>query len=127
MADCTVAVQCRKCRSSGMTVSEKTPQIFRPLLPAKYVTVFSGRRDALKVRCDLTDRHTGRHNNYSNPRCVCMLRVRDAKPQIFIGIISQSILAKRNLKKIVSATVQLPSSVKIKTAHSKTEARKDGL
>ena len=41
-------------------VSEKTPQILRPPLPAEYVTVFSGRTDAPEVRCDLTDRHTDR-------------------------------------------------------------------
>ena len=39
-------------------VSEKTPQIFGPPLPAEYVTVFSGRTDAPEVRCDLTDRQT---------------------------------------------------------------------
>ena len=41
-------------------VSEKNPQIFRPPLPAKYVTVFSGRTDTAEVRCDLTDRQTHR-------------------------------------------------------------------
>ena len=30
-------------------VSEKSPQIFRPPLPAEYVTVFSGRTDAPEV------------------------------------------------------------------------------
>ena len=39
-------------------VSEKTPQIFLPPLPAEYVTVFSGRTDAPEVRCDLTDTQT---------------------------------------------------------------------
>ena len=41
-------------------VSEKTPQKFRPPLPAECVTVFSGRTDASGVRYDLTDRHTDR-------------------------------------------------------------------
>ena len=36
-------------------VSEKTPQIFGPPLPAEYVTVLSG--DIPEVRCDLTDTH----------------------------------------------------------------------
>ena len=48
-------------------VSEKTPQIFRPPLPAEYVTAFSGRKDDPEVRCDLTDRQTDRHDDYSNP------------------------------------------------------------
>ena len=39
-------------------VLEKTPQIFRPSSPAKFVTVFLGRTDAPEVRCDLTDTHT---------------------------------------------------------------------
>ena len=42
-------------------VSEKTPQIFRPPLPAEYVTVFSWPTDTPEVRCDLkrqTDRTT---------------------------------------------------------------------
>ena len=34
-------------------VSEKTAQIFGPPLPAEYVTVFSGRTDALDVSCDI--------------------------------------------------------------------------
>ena len=38
-------------------VSEKSSQIFRPPLPAEYVTVFSGRTDVPEVRCDLTDTH----------------------------------------------------------------------
>ena len=38
-------------------VSEKTPQILRPPLPAEYVTVFSGRTSAPEVRCELTDTH----------------------------------------------------------------------
>ena len=46
-------------------VSEKTPQIFWPLLLAEYVTVFSGRTDTPEVRCDLTDTHT--QTNHSNP------------------------------------------------------------
>ena len=41
-------------------VSEKSPQIFRPSLPVEYVTEFSGRTDAPKVRCDLTDTQTDR-------------------------------------------------------------------
>ena len=41
-------------------VSEKTPQIFSPLLPAEYVTAFSGQTDAPEVRFDLTDRQTDR-------------------------------------------------------------------
>ena len=44
----------------------KSPQIFRPLLPAEYVTVFSGQTDAPEVRFDLTDRQTDRPN-YTNP------------------------------------------------------------
>ena len=47
-------------------VLEKTPQIFRPPLPAEYMTVFSGRTDAPEVRCDLTDRQT-HTDDYSNP------------------------------------------------------------
>ena len=39
-------------------VSEKTPQIFRPMLPAKYAAPFSGRTEAPEVRCRLTDRQT---------------------------------------------------------------------
>ena len=31
---------------SNGAFSEKTPQIFRPSLPAEYVTAFSGRTDA---------------------------------------------------------------------------------
>ena len=49
-------------------VSEKSLQIFRPPLPAEHVTVFSGRTDALEVRCDLTDRHT-------DPTTVTLLRM----------------------------------------------------
>ena len=41
-------------------VSEKTPQIFSPSLPAEYVTAFSGRTDTPEVRCDLTDKQTDR-------------------------------------------------------------------
>ena len=43
-------------------VSEKTPQIFRPPLPAESVTVFSGPTDAPEVRCD-----NGQTDAYSNP------------------------------------------------------------
>ena len=57
------------------TVLEKSPKIFRPPLPAEYVTVFSGRTDAPEVRCDLTDRQTQTHN-YRNPRCACAPRVK---------------------------------------------------
>ena len=84
MADFTVAVQGRKCRSSGTKVSEKIPQIFRPKLHPEYVTAFSGRTDAPDARCDLTnsqtdrqtDRHTHTHrqDNYNNPRA-CAPRV----------------------------------------------------
>ena len=38
-------------------VSEKTPQIFLPLLPAEYVAAFLRRTEAPEVRCDLTDTH----------------------------------------------------------------------
>ena len=36
----------------------KTPQIFGPLLPTEYVTVFLGWIDAPEVRCGLTDTQT---------------------------------------------------------------------
>ena len=61
-------------------VLEKTLQIFWPSLPAEYVTAFSGRNKAPKVRCDLTDTHTNTHTdrpNYSNPRCACAPRVKN--------------------------------------------------
>ena len=64
-------------------VSEKSPQIFRPPLPAEYVTVFSGRTDAPGVRFDLTDRQTHTHThrpNYRNPRCACAPRVNNYYP-----------------------------------------------
>ena len=54
------AVQRRVLDLRNGAVSEKTPQIFWPPLPAEYVTVFSGRTDALEVSFDLTDRHTHR-------------------------------------------------------------------
>ena len=44
-------------------VSEKSPQIFQPPLPAEHVTVFSGRTDAPGVRFDLTDRQTDTHTH----------------------------------------------------------------
>ena len=53
-------------------VSEKTPQIFWPSLPAGYVTVFSGRTDAPEVRCDLTHTHT----HTDKPTTVTLLRMR---------------------------------------------------
>ena len=63
-------------------MSEKTLQIFSPLLPTVYVTAFLGRTDAPKVRCDLTDTHThththtaDRHDDYRNPCCACAPRV----------------------------------------------------
>ena len=34
----------------------ESPQKFRPLLPAEYVTAFSGQTDAPKARGDLMDR-----------------------------------------------------------------------
>ena len=37
-------------------VSEKIPHMFSPLLPTKYMTVFSGRTDTPEVKCDLTSR-----------------------------------------------------------------------
>ena len=62
-------------------VSEKSLQIFWPLLPAVYVTVFSGGTDAPEVRCDLTDiqthtdRQTDRPTKYCTPRCASAPRV----------------------------------------------------
>lgn len=45
-------------RAFHEAVSDKTPQIFGPLLPTEYMTVFSGKTDIPEVRSDLTDRHT---------------------------------------------------------------------
>ena len=44
-------------------VSEKTPQIFWPLLPVEYVTSISGWKDVLDVRCWLTDTQTDRRTD----------------------------------------------------------------
>ena len=109
MADC---MQCRKCGSSGTTVSEKTPQFLLPSLPGEYVAEFSGRTEAPEVRCDLTDRHTHtqtdrqtdrhRHGNYRNPRCACAPRVNEkhysAKPSAHYCWQSYSILAYSHCK-----------------------------
>ena len=47
-----IVVHCGKCWISARGgVSEKTPQIFSPSLSAEYTTAFSGRADALVVRC----------------------------------------------------------------------------
>ena len=54
-------------------VSEKTPQVFSPLLPAEYMTAFSGRTDTPEVRCGLTDRQTHTHTHiYTNPTTVIL-------------------------------------------------------
>ena len=52
----------RMCAFRRKVVSDKTSQIFRPPLPAEYVTVFSG---PTEVRCDL--KQTDRRDDYSNP------------------------------------------------------------
>ena len=39
-------------------VTEKSPQIFQPMLPAEYVKAVSGRTEAPEVNCHLTDRQT---------------------------------------------------------------------
>ena len=58
MADCTVSHTMPEAvyLYNNGAVSEKTPQIFGPLLPTEYVTVFSGRTDAPEVRFGLTNR-----------------------------------------------------------------------
>ena len=60
MADCTVAVQCGKCRSSGTTQFQRKRQ---PSLHAEYVVAFSRRSEAPEVRCDLTDKQTDTTTN----------------------------------------------------------------
>ena len=58
-------------------VSDKTPQTFdRPSLPAEFVAAFSRRTEAPEVRCDLTDTHRPRHDDYRNPRYACAPRVK---------------------------------------------------
>ena len=67
-------------------ISEKSPQILRPLLPAEYVTAFSGRTEAPEVRCDLTDRQTHRHTDPTTVTLAAhvrrgLKRVRDGNAQ----------------------------------------------
>ena len=57
--------------SAGSLQQSSFRQIFWPLLPIEYVTVFSRRTDAPNVRCDQTQRTT----KYHNPHCTCVLRV----------------------------------------------------
>ena len=57
----------------------ENPTNFLTFVSAEYVTAFSGRTDAPEVRCDLTDRHTHTHDNYSNPRCACAPRVNNLR------------------------------------------------
>ena len=61
-------------------VSEKTPLIFRPIPDAEYMVLFVERFMAREVRCQVTDWQTDRltdtHDNYLNPRCACVPRVK---------------------------------------------------
>ena len=60
-----------QCWISAMEQFQRKPQKnFWPLLPAKYMRVFSGWKDTPEVRCDLTETQTHTltdRPNYSNP------------------------------------------------------------
>ena len=66
MVDCTYGFQRRSAGSLQRRGFREKLTIFLPLLPAEYVTGFSGRTDPPEVRFDLTDTQTDRPN-YSNP------------------------------------------------------------
>ena len=67
---CTLAVQRREMLCNG-PFSEKTPRIFRPSLPVKYVTSISGPHTHTHTHTH-THAHTHTHKpNYRNPRCAC--------------------------------------------------------
>ena len=55
--------------------SKNHPNIFPPIPDAEYVVLFVEWLMAREVRCRGTDWQTHRHNNYRNPRCVCVPRV----------------------------------------------------